>query len=120
VTTPVQQDGPPGAAEERATWLERLFGQTALIEAGCRQGVGTVVDVAGARVSVAFDEEPWADGDLGDVSISVFARDALYRLAGHARVLAGFLACEPDVTIPYRSIPWGVRPWSRSPDAVST
>jgi PilZ domain-containing protein len=61
-----------------------LLGHTALVEAGDIAVTGTVDNVAGAAVTISCDEECWPEGDSRDVTISVFAPDALYRITGDA------------------------------------
>lgn len=65
--------------------LAQLTGQTALVETGGTEATGSVTSVEGS-VTITCDQDHWPSGELGDVTVSVFAPDALYRIAGWAKV----------------------------------
>lgn len=67
--------------------LTGLVGLTALVEVGPAETTGRVTAVDGPRVTVELDDASLAEGESGTVAVSVFAPDALYRLAGPARVI---------------------------------
>ena len=76
-----------GSALDHLDWFEQLLGQTALIEGDEVEGTGTVEYVDGTTVTVLPDGGYWSMGTVGerrDVTVSVFAPDALYRLIGEA------------------------------------
>lgn len=72
--------------------LTGLVGLTALVEVGPAETTGRVAAVDGPRVTVELDEASLAEGELRAVAVSVFAPDALYRLAGPGRVTGQQLA----------------------------
>ncbi len=80
-------------------WMVHLLGHTALVEAEGVAATGTVDNVAGGAVFVSCDEECWPDGDSRQVSISVFAPDALYRMTGSAACEQKGLRCSDDILI---------------------
>jgi hypothetical protein len=64
--------------------LDALEGHTALLEAEGTEATGTVTDVAGGVLTLSCDQECWPPGESHQVSVSVFAPDALYRITGKA------------------------------------
>ncbi len=78
--------------------LAQLTGQTALVETGGTEATGSVTSVDGSVV-ITCDQASWPSGDLGDVLVSVFAPDALYRFTGGAKVDGVEVTMGPDATV---------------------
>lgn len=66
--------------------LDLLNGLTALLESGVIEATGTVTAVGMDTVTVTCDEDSWKGERIDSIAVSVFAPDALYRLAGPAAV----------------------------------
>jgi PilZ domain len=84
-----------GSAFEDGNGLERLVGQTALVEVDKVEATGTVAEVAGSIVGIDCDQECWSGDDSRFVSVSVFAPDALYKLHGPALAVGRRLTVDP-------------------------
>lgn len=80
-------DGPTG-----------LVGLTALVEVGTVETTGGVAAVEGNRVTIDLDDDILPGGDIGVVTVSVFAPDALYRMVGRAEVKDRHLNTGPGTT----------------------
>lgn len=76
-----------------------LVGHTVLVEAGGGQVTGSVTAVDAGSVTVTCDKADWAGADVVDAEVSIFAPDALYRVAGRARVQASDLVFGPDAPV---------------------
>ena len=59
-----------------------LVGAPALVETGSVESTGLVSGQSPGALVVSCDEFAWAGGDPADVTVSVFAEDALYRFSG--------------------------------------
>lgn len=73
-----------------------MNGLTALLESGVVEATGTVTAVGYDTVTVTCDEDHWNGVALATVAISVFAPDALYRLAGPAAMRGLDITVGPD------------------------
>jgi hypothetical protein len=76
--------------------LDQLNGLTALLESGVVEATGTVTSVHDDSVTVTCDEDSWNGVALATVAVSVFAPDALYRLAGPASLQGLDVTVGPD------------------------
>ncbi len=83
---------------EHPSWLGSVVGSTALVEVDRVEATGTVVEADGASVAIVCDQEPWSGGSR-QVSISIFADDALYRLAGAATADGARVTCEAGIEV---------------------
>ncbi|HET9076498.1 MAG TPA: PilZ domain-containing protein [Acidimicrobiales bacterium] len=79
--------------------LTDLVGRSALVEAGPLEVTGCVTGVEASGVTVELDEANPATGEIGAVVVSVFAPDALYRVAGPATVSGRELVVGEAVSI---------------------
>jgi hypothetical protein len=75
-----------------------VVGSTALVEVDQVEATGTVIEADGAYVAVVCDQAAWAGGSR-QVSISIFAGDALYRLTGPATAEGTRVSCEPGMDV---------------------
>ena len=76
-----------------------MSGHTALIERTDLQVTGTIDNADGLGCTVFCDQECWPVGEARDVSISVFAPDALYRITGQAVSSEKGLICPGDMQV---------------------
>lgn len=79
--------------------LEALGGHTALVEASAVQATGRVTSVEGGIITITCDQECWTSGESQEVSISVFAPQALFHISGQASAKGLDVMCNPDVRI---------------------
>lgn len=79
--------------------LAALADQKVLIEAQSVEVGGRVVGVSGSILTIAPDEECWIEPETAEVTISVFAPDALYRLTGQAVVSGSEVVTTEDVSV---------------------
>jgi hypothetical protein len=84
---------------DHANWLESLEGHPALIEGEALEVTGTAALLEGDVVVVACDQECWSSGEARQVTISVFAPEALFRLSGQATSEGLTVTCEPGIAI---------------------
>ena len=87
------------SAREHVDWLEQLYGQTALVEGDKLEATGTVSGVKDAGLIVTCDQECWPAGETRNVTVSIFAPDALYRLTGPAVADGTEVSCDPGVSL---------------------
>ena len=80
-------------------WFIQVVGHTALVEADGFELTGTVDNVDGATCSIFCDQECWPVGETREVSISVFAPDALYRLSGDAVSAEKGVVCDGGMRV---------------------
>ena len=78
---------------------ESLEGQTALVVAGSDDATGTVTSVADQTITIACDQPCCPPGEPRQVSVRVFAEDALYLILGQATANGADLVCDSDVAI---------------------
>ncbi len=83
---------------EHPSWLGSVVGSTALVEVDQVEAPGTVVEADGACVAIVCDQAPWPGG-WRQVSVSIFADDALYRLSGPARADRERVTCDPGIEV---------------------
>ena len=79
-----------------------LLGHTALVESEGVEETGTVDSLLGPVVVVACDRPSWPtwpSGETRQVTVSVFAPDALYRMTGEAVSEDKGLRCSEDMLI---------------------
>lgn len=79
--------------------LDQLEGFTALLESGMVEATGTVTSADDDSLTVTCDQDNWNGVALATVAVSVFAPDALYRLAGPARVRGLDVTVGPDLAV---------------------
>lgn len=84
---------------DHSDWLVQMLGHTALIEGVGIEATGSVESVDGPTAVVICDEEVPATGDPLDVTISVFAPDALYRVQGPAVAAEKGLICGGEMAV---------------------
>jgi hypothetical protein len=81
------------------SFSESLKGQTALVVAGSDDATGLVTSVEDQLITIACDQECCPTGETRQVSVRVFAEDALYLISGQATANGTNLVCDPDVAI---------------------
>jgi hypothetical protein len=81
------------------SFSESLKGQTALVVAGSEDATGVVTSVEDRLITIACDQACCPSGETRQVSVRVFAEDALYLISGHATARGTDLVCDSDVAI---------------------
>ena len=76
-----------------------LKGQTALVVAGSEDATGMVTSGQDQLITIACDQECCPSGESRQVTVRVFAEDALYLISGTATAYGANLVCDPDVAI---------------------
>jgi PilZ domain len=78
---------------------ENLEGRTALIEVGTIEITGTVTSRPGEPITISCDDRCWDAGESREVSVSIFAPDALYLFSGKATSTGRELVCDPATVV---------------------
>jgi hypothetical protein len=78
---------------------ESLKGQTALVVVGSDDATGMVTSVEDQLITIACDQPCCPSGETRQVSVRVFAEDALYLISGQATAQGTDLVFDSDVAI---------------------